>query len=198
MPRRVLLLRHTHVAARWRGTCYGRLDVGLGVDGRDAARRLADALPIECFDRIISSPSRRSRWLGGLLARRGGTDLAIDARLAERDFGAWEGVPWDTIWRGEGDSMDGMIDAPDGFRPGGGETTAELAARAVAWLRGLPARSAVLAVTHGGPIGALAGALLGEAPRAWLARVPRPGEGVLLTFHQSGRPGAGAWPQVRP
>ena len=191
--RRLLLLRHTAAAPRWRGVCYGRRDVGLGLEGREAARRLAEAVPVERFDRVFASPARRARLLGGLLARRRGVALEIDARLAERDFGAWEGVAWDAIWQAEGDSMDGVLDAPDRFRPGGGETTAELAARAVAWLHGLPAACAVLAVTHGGPIGALAGTLRGDEPRAWLAHVPAPGEGVLVTLPALGQPTLERW-----
>lgn len=175
--RRALLLRHTEVAPHWSGRCYGRSDVGLSRAGRAQAYRLAASGLAGEFCRVVASPARRARWLGGLLA---GERLEIEPRLAERDFGAWEGQGWDAIWRATGDAMDGMIDAPDSFRPGGGETTAELAARARDWWEGLPGDAAVLAVAHGGPIAALAGSLLGQTPRQWLALVPRPGEGLLV------------------
>lgn len=174
--RRALLLRHPEVAPHWSGRCYGRSDAGLSRAGREHARRLAAHIPVQDFDRVIASPARRAQWLGGLLSR----SVEIDPRLAERDFGDWEGVTWDAIWRAEDNAMDGMLDAPGTFRPGGGETTNELAARVLEWWHGLPGDAAVLVVAHGGPIGALAGSLLGQAPREWLAHVPRPGEGLLI------------------
>ncbi|TCH98184.1 histidine phosphatase family protein [Roseococcus sp. SYP-B2431] len=174
--RRALLLRHPQVAPHWAGRCYGRSDVGLSTAGRAQARRWAARIRAQDFDRVIASPARRSRWPAGLLSR----DVEIDPRLAERDFSAWEGLSWDAIWRAEGDAMDGMIDAPERFRPGGGETTSELAARALSWWQGLAGDATVLAVTHGGPIGVLAGSLLGLAPRGWLAHVPKPGEGLWI------------------
>lgn len=176
--RRALLLRHPEVASHWSGRCYGRSDAGLSRAGCEHARRLAGCLPPRDFDRVIASPARRARWLGGLLSR--GLPLEIEPRLAERDFSAWEGLTWDAIWRAEGNAMDGMLDAPDSFRPGGGETTHELAARVLGWWHGLPGDATMLVVAHGGPIGALAGSLLGQAPREWLVHVPKPGEGLLI------------------
>ena len=48
--------------------------------------------------------------------------------------------------------MDGMIDAPDSFRPGG-ETTTEMLDRIALALSRLPA-DRVAVVTHGGPVAA--------------------------------------------
>jgi broad specificity phosphatase PhoE len=178
--RRVLLIRHTAVAEALRGTCYGARDVPLAPEGRAAARALAVALPADDYDLVAASPLRRARLLGGLLARRRGVPLLIDPRLAERGFGTWEGRSWDAIHARVGDAMNGIIDAPGTYRPGGGETTAELARRALSWFLSLPDGAAVLAAAHGGPIGALAGTLLGEPPRAWLAHVPPQGGGLLI------------------
>lgn len=176
--RRLLLIRHTAVAEAWRGVCYGARDVPLSSAGRAAARALAGG--VGPSDLVAASPLRRARWLGGLIARRHGAALAVDARLAERGFGSWEGRGWDAIHAGVGDAMNGVLDAPDTYRPGGGETTAELGRRAMGWFLRLPAGSSVVAVAHGGPIGAIAGTLLGEAPRGWIARVPAPGGGVVI------------------
>ncbi len=179
MSRRILLLRHAAVAACWQGRCYGASEAGLAAAGIAASHRLAAQVP-PGFTAVHASPRRRARLLGALVARRFGLALRTDARLAERDFGGWEGMTWDAIYAAEGNAMDGMIDAPDSFRPGGGETTAELAARVLRWFHALPPEGDVAAASHGGPIAALVGSLRGEAARDWLAHVPRPGEGVLL------------------
>ncbi|WP_424813232.1 histidine phosphatase family protein [Roseococcus sp. YIM B11640] len=173
--KRALLLRHPPVAAQWGGRCYGRTDAGLSAEGRGQARRWS------CgdFARVVTSPARRARWPAALLARRRGLPLEIEPRVAERDFGAWEGMSWDSIWQAEGDAMNGMIDAPGSFRPGGGETTAELALRVLDWWRGIPDEP-ILVIAHGGPIAALAGSLRNLPVREWLGQIPAPGEGLLI------------------
>ncbi|MGK7867736.1 histidine phosphatase family protein [Falsiroseomonas sp. E2-1-a20] len=178
----VTLLRHTAVASHWQGRCYGASDAGLSAAGIVAAQDLA-LRPPEAWrgvTRIHASPSRRAWFLGRLLSRRLGLPLDGVAALRERDFGTWEGQSWDAIHAAEGDSMMGMIDDPGGFRPGGGETTAELAARVVGWFRALPPGEGVLAVTHGGPVAALRGSLAGLPARDWLALVPALGEATDL------------------
>jgi len=175
----VTLLRHTAVAAHWQGRCYGVSDVGLSAAGVAAARTLAGQ-SLGRVTRLQASPLRRARFLGGLLSRRLGLELEIVPALRERDFGTWEGQSWDAIHAAEGDSMMGMIDAPTSFRPGGGETTAELAARVMGWFASLPAGEGVLAITHGGPAAALRGSLAGLAVPAWLPLIPALGEAVTL------------------
>ncbi|WP_052214025.1 histidine phosphatase family protein [Belnapia sp. F-4-1] len=181
---RLLLLRHTKVAASWRARCYGQSEAPLGAEGRATAHRLAALIP--AADALHASPSRRAGLLAGLIACRHALPIQWDRRLLERDFGTWEGQPWDAIWQAEGSAMDGMIDAPDHFRPGGGETTDELAARAFAWLATLPSGASVIAISHGGPIAALAGRLLGLPVRDWFAWLPKEGSGLLIE-----RPAAG-------
>jgi broad specificity phosphatase PhoE len=75
--------------------------------------------------------------------------------------------------------MDGIIDAPDTFRPGGGETTFELAARVTAAATALPEGRGIV-VAHGGPIAALLGQRKDLPPREWLALVPPFGAAVPL------------------
>ncbi len=169
------LVRHTAVAKAWAGRCYGRSDMGLSREGLAAARDLAPRLAAEHAPRVVlHSGLRRARLLAGRVAALAGAELAEDRRWAERDFAAWEGQRWDAIWRATGSAMDGMLDDPEGYRPGGGETTAELAARALAAWRGRP-RGPCLVVTHGGPIAAVRMALDGKAWRDLPALIPAPG-----------------------
>jgi broad specificity phosphatase PhoE len=175
---RLLLLRHTKVSTTWRHRCYGQSEAPLGGEGRAAAHRLAARIP--AADALYASPSRRAALFAGLIARHLALPILWDRRLLERDFGSWEGQPWEAIWQAEGSAMDGMIDAPNRFRPGGGETTNELAARANAWLASLPAEASIIAVSHGGPIAALAGCLLTLPVRDWFAYLPPEGGGLSI------------------
>lgn len=178
----VKLLRHTAVAKQWQGRCYGVIDAGLSTEGIAAARALAKGMV--GITRIQASPLRRAKFLGALLSRQLGLPLEIVPALCERDFGVWEGQSWDTIYAAEGDAMMGMIDAPASFRPGGGETTEELAQRVFRWYTHLSPESGCLAVTHGGPIAAIRG-ILAELPvRDWPGLVPAVGKAVCLPSQQ--------------
>ncbi len=117
--------------------------------------------------------------LATAIGRIAGCTVTGDRAWQERDFGAWEGRSWQAIYRTSGNAMDGMIDAPASFRPGGGETTAELAARAVAALADLP-RGRTLVVAHGGTIAAILGSRDALPVPAWLALVPAYGGRVEI------------------
>jgi broad specificity phosphatase PhoE len=172
VSRRVLLVRHGAPHPRWSGICYGRTDVGLGPQGRAQGRQAVGRLAEEPIHRLYTSHLRRARWLADRIAGCQRIEPIVEPALAERNFGDWEARSWDEIHAESGPAMEGLIRDPKGFRPGGGETTAELAARALAWYHHLPSEGLVVAVTHGGPIAALRGSLLGLPVPAWLGLVP--------------------------
>lgn len=153
--------------------------MGLSRAGAAEARRLAEELAAWRPDRVMHSGLIRARLLAEGIGKAAEVATLADPNWAERDFASWEGRRWSAIYRATGDAMDGMIDAPDCFRPGGGETTAELADRACAALAALP-EGRTIVVTHGGPIGALRGTATGLPPRDWLALVPAPGQAVAF------------------
>ncbi|MGY6550310.1 MAG: histidine phosphatase family protein [Erythrobacter sp.] len=179
MPDNVILVRHTEVARKWRGRCYGVSDVGLSRAGAAAIGRLAEQLASQAPQWVVHSDLVRTRRLADAIRRAAQCPIIADPAWRERDFGAWEGLSWHAIYRASGNAMDGMIDAPGSFRPGGGETTFELAARAQqAWHR-LPPGSGIV-VTHGGPIAALAGQRQRLEAREWLSLVPPTGTSITL------------------
>ncbi|WP_439534001.1 histidine phosphatase family protein [Polymorphobacter sp.] len=176
MTRQLLLVRHTEVAQHWHGRCYGSSDAGLSRAGSAHARRLAPTLAAWRADAILHSDRRRTRTLAALVADLAGLRPRADPGWRERDFGDWEGRRWSSIYRETGNAMDGMIDAPGSFRPGGGETTMELADRVLAAHDRLPA-GRILVITHGGPIAALRGRHDALPVAAWPALTPAYGEG---------------------
>lgn len=182
----VLLVRHTQVAMRWQGRCYGRSDVGLSRAGAAHAREVAQLVADWRPDIVVHSGLKRARILAIHVALLTGRRSVALSAWQERDFGVWEGQSWAAIYRATGNAMEGMIDAPSNFRPGGGETTDELAMRAVTALATLP-RGRIAVTTHGGPIAAILGTISGLAVRDWPCLVPRTGGTVELT------PSRGGW-----
>jgi alpha-ribazole phosphatase len=157
----VLLVRHTEVAIRWAKRCYGCTDVGLSRNGRQQAADLARTIADQPVTAIIHSGLERTAYLARSLGKLKRLTPEIDARWQERNFGTWEGRPWHAIWKETGNAMDGMIADPQRYRPGGGETTAELSARAHAAWNALPAHGLIVVVSHGGPIAAVRATLAG-------------------------------------
>lgn len=128
------------------GRCIGaRTDLPLD---RRKAKRLAhriravarrEGLPRE----VCTSPLRRcldvGRWL-----RRFGFRHVVDARLAELDFGDWDGRAWAAIRQTE---IEAWASNLAGHAPGGGEPVSALLARVARVLTQPPT---ALLVTHGG------------------------------------------------
>ncbi|MDR1163528.1 MAG: alpha-ribazole phosphatase family protein [Candidatus Accumulibacter sp.] len=152
---RVFLIRHPRPSIA-PGLCYGRLDVDCE-DPFPVAEKLKGRLPEGA--RVFSSPLRRARRLAEALA----PEITVDARLAEIDFGEWEGKAWDSIDRKQ---LDAWARDLLGFVPPGGESVAQLRARAVEFAETLREKDAVL-VTHAGVLRALVGYWRGLAHDEW-------------------------------
>jgi len=161
VTRQVFLVRHTEVALRWTNRCYGCTDVGLSRTGRQQAAELATKLAAQPITAVIHSGLERTVYLAHWLANMKGVAPTLDVRWQERNFGTWEGRGWHSIWKETGDAMDGMFTDPAGYRPGGGETTAELVARSLEAWDALPRQGIVVVVSHGGPIAAVRNTLAG-------------------------------------
>ena len=172
MSGRVLLLRHPPVARAWAGRCYGRSDMGLSRVGTAMARAIVAGLVDRGITAVVHSDMRRTRPLAAAVARAADCPIVVDPRWRERDFAAWEGRTWHSIWRETGDAMDRMMTDPGGFRPGGGETGADVAARLIAAWGDLPRGGVTLVVAHGGPIAAVRTWLSGDPPERMVAHIP--------------------------
>ena len=173
MSPRLWLVRHAPPLAA-QGLCYGRLNLPADAQAtRDSARALADALP----QRVLAwhSPLQRCEQLALALQRlRPDLILRVEPRLAELDFGCWEGWRWDAIPQA---AFDAWLADFGAHRFGGRESVNELLGR-VAAVRAEQSRQtgAAVWITHAGVIRALR--LLAQG----ISRVDR----------------AGQWPQQAP
>ncbi|MEM6682427.1 MAG: alpha-ribazole phosphatase family protein [Pseudomonadota bacterium] len=139
------LLRHTtpNIAP---DVCYGITDIDVTetfyVEAGNAAALLTPP------QRIISSPLKRCQKLAHHIAAQFSLAVETDMRLAEMDFGRWEGMKWSAIARSELDAWAAdFLDA----RPHGGESVMMLYARASAALADYRENDTLL-VTHSGII----------------------------------------------
>ena len=136
------------------GTCYGRLDVPAeSAATQAAAQGLAQALPTGL--RTISSPLQRCTQLAESLCQlRHPATFSTDNRLAEMDFGAWEGQAWDQISPA---AFDAWTHDFAHHAPGGGETVDGFIRRVAAALDATRhEKQDTLWITHAGVMRAVA------------------------------------------
>lgn len=156
MSTELILVRHTRVAVA--GLCYGRIDVPLA-DGFDADASQIKAQLADMGEAVYyTSPAQRCQVLAQNLAPH----AQIDPRLAEMDFGAWEGMAWDAI--GEPAISTWAHDFVN-LQPPQGESYLQLVQRVGAFLEDVTQHESVVVVTHAGVIRA-AHALLNAIPLA--------------------------------
>lgn len=132
------------------GVCYGALNVAADEQAtRVAARALADVLPTGV--QLLSSPLQRCEQLAQcLLGLRPDLACKTDARLAEMDFGSWEGVAWDAVPRRE---LDGWTQSFASWRCGGAENLQTFMARVAAvWDETVQRNQPTVWITHAGVI----------------------------------------------
>jgi len=131
---RVWLLRHAEVHDDFQNTAYGNMDVPLSPAGERETLDLVAAFAREPFGRVVSSPLSRALLLGKTLSERTAAPFAVDPRLKEVWRGNWQGLPREEFrarWESE---RDAFAADPWNWKGHGGESDADIFARAFAVL----------------------------------------------------------------
>ena len=133
---RFYLLRHGETEWNRDGNRYcGRSDIPLAPAGLAQAAQAARALAHVTFSAAYCSPLQRSVRTAAIIAEPHGLAVGADARIAEIDFGRWEGLTSAEIMRTDPDSWSSWQRDPATTRAGGtGETGQELYDRFAAFL----------------------------------------------------------------
>ncbi|WP_346949726.1 histidine phosphatase family protein [Dyella sp.] len=172
------LLRHGDTGQR---SYRGQLDDPLSELGW---AQLRAAVAQRAWAMVVSSPLRRCADFARELAAARELPLRIDPRLAEYHFGAWQGVPIETLAETQGEALAKFWADPVAHPPPQAETFAQFHARLGAALDDVAAEAHgrdVLVVTHGGAIRLLRCRAEGrdfgemaniEVPHASLHRLP--------------------------
>lgn len=133
-----------------------RIDIPLSEAGRSAARALGRRLEGVRFDRVVASPLRRA--LETVALAMPDARIETDERLAEMDYGEWEGLTYEQIEERDRDRRRAWEEDPETIACPGGESGADVARRVASFLadltrelpgsRGDAAAPQVLAVAH--------------------------------------------------
>lgn len=176
-PTRVILVRHGETEANHLQIWHGSLDAPLTERGKAqvqaTARRFAELIKQTPVDRLYVSPLPRAQSTAAAIAAAIGDPPVIEESLREFSIGDWEGrtfrdlIDNEQLWR--------HWDADPNFAPPNGESPRSFGERAEAALDALAARhpqQTVVAVTHGGVIGAVLDAWLGDHTGDWMRWEP--------------------------
>ncbi|MFT9259007.1 MAG: histidine phosphatase family protein [Acetobacter sp.] len=176
----VMLVRHAAVLAP-EGVCYGRTDVALR-PGWEAIASGLSVLAKGVLCRVLyTSPAQRCRDMARFVAHATGMEVRVDPRLAELDFGMWEGRKWQDIDRA---ALDAWAADPAGFAPPGGESGQALHQRALAfWQEIHKAGHNAFVLSHGGPLRILAALAHGREPHLLAPSMPQGFARVIMVPH---------------
>jgi len=188
----IVFARHGQTGPNRDGLVLGRADPELTDEGYRQAEILAATLAGEPITAILASPLLRARQTAEAVGAACGVPVALDERLVEIDWGAWEGRPAGGLATSDVDRWR----KDDGTAPEG-ESLDSLSRRVESFCtEQLEADGLVVAVSHVSPIKAAAAWALGvDGTVAWrmflgLASITRVGWGrtspVLLSFNETG------------
>lgn len=168
---RLWITRHGKTQWNVEGRFQGALDSPLVSSGIEDAKTLHDYLLHESFDAVYTSPLGRAKATAALIFD-GRNDITIkeDDRLQEMNFGIFEGMRTQDIFKKYATLYDNLWNHPEKFTrcPNGGESFLEVRERIVSFLAMLkthPEMENIFLVTHGMYFICLLGYFMGYEPK---------------------------------
>lgn len=155
---KLYVIRHGETEWNTQKRSQGRLDSALTEKGKKDARLLGERLKETDFQRIISSPSKRTMETAKLVAGEQYTSIETDERLMEIHLGAWQGKVEEDIQREYPEQFHAYWNEPASYVSVGGESFHDVKERIHKFLQELEKNTPngnVLVVTHGVVIKAL-------------------------------------------
>jgi broad specificity phosphatase PhoE len=146
---KLALVRHGPTAWNAEGRVQGTVDIPLSEDGK---AKMSALLPPKGFEtaEAYASPKLRARQTAACLGLK---SVKLDARLAEQNWGDWEGLTRAEMLARDGEDAFLRAGSQKGlaFRPPGGESSGELHARVRSFFADVARTGAdAIAVTHMG------------------------------------------------
>jgi broad specificity phosphatase PhoE len=127
-------LRHGETAWNTEGRMCGSTDVPLSDVGRRQAQVLAVRMKPILVDALYSSPLQRALETARLIGEAVGREPVVDHRLAELNYGTWEGVTFEEIKRATPAAYRAWDADPANLAPPEGESGVHLIERVTPFL----------------------------------------------------------------
>lgn len=188
-PTRVYLIRHGETTWNVERRYQGELDSPLSARGREQAVRTGEALRAVPLRAVYSSPLARALATARVIAEPHGLPVVPVEGLREIRVGMWEGLTVAEIEAQYAEAAARWYATPHLTRIPGGETIAELQARAVTAVEAIRMRhagQAVGVVAHGGVNKAIILAALG-APLSSYWRIRQHNGAISLVEYDGDR-----------
>ncbi len=150
---RIYLVRHGQVEGFEEKRYNGQADVSLTALGRIQYQQLAERLKEKPLAAVYSSDLSRCLLGAHLLAEPHGLTPVPRAELRELNIGHWEGQTWKELQARYPDEWQARLTDLENYRVPGGESTRDMAERALPVIRQLAERhrgEEILVVGHGG------------------------------------------------
>ncbi len=185
----IYFIRHGETEWNAEARYQGQADIPMNARGREQARRngemLRPLLPAIATADYVASPLARARETMRIVRtvlNLPPDDFRVDERLKEAHYGDWQGTLAADLPRVDAEGMRARTRDPFRWRPQGGESYADLMARAVPWLDSIERDTVV--VSHGGVSRVLRGHILGlDLKSVPLLDVPQ--DHVLVLRHDT-------------
>jgi broad specificity phosphatase PhoE len=149
----IVLVRHGATESNSAGHFLSTADPPLSAQGREQCLQLRASLQKLTLERCLVSPMRRALETREIVAPALPFEIARDLR--EVDFGSWEGKTLDWLRLHDPDGIARREQDPVSFRPPGGESFYDVAARLDSLIARIQAASNTLIVAHRGTLGVL-------------------------------------------
>ncbi len=146
----VYLIRHPEVENVSLKVFNGSIDVDLSKEGLKQAERLSEFFKNKGITKIFSSPLKRCHKTAQMIKESTKSELIIDNRLKERNFGIFESLSWKQISKQYPTEASSFLKDPFNFRIKNGESFFDVYERAKSFLDELNFNENILIVAHGG------------------------------------------------
>ena len=171
-----LLIRHGHTQATEEGRLYTDPDAPLTERGIKQAQALANWLPSQKPDVLLTSPAKRVMTTSEIVSSSLSMKPVVIEGLTEWHIGDWEGRTYLDLKKSEPDMYKAWSSDPIHNAPPGGESIAQLCKRIkgeIAEIRANHEGKRVVVVTHAGVIrAAIVQALAVPVENFWRLSIP--------------------------
>ncbi len=172
----IILIRHGETEWNLIGRWQGHADSALSSRGILQAKHLGERMAKERVDFVYTSDLERAKHTAKIVGEPSKWSFSLMPELRERDIGVLEGMTTDEMVEKQPEAYHSFLHDGPCYQPPGGESFQQFARRCLEVIETLASRhpgKKVVAVTHGGVLGAIFRKILNiglDAERNFLLR----------------------------